>query len=401
MKKFIILILCILIGQGVFSQSQKAAQRFLQKVDKALGKREAHSYKATLTIKESLVVDTFSMEGKVYLLKNAKDRFFGYNLWIETDLFSSFYLQGKYYMIDNINRKIYPGKFLDPKKVDRQKGPFFRSKSDKLFDEFLHPDSAFYRLSQDPSYVLEIERNGFCSNTIIVRARNISGRVVKNIDTLSGFLIEMEFDRKTKMPLRISRKGLGAWSNFYHSIEFQHEELSNDTLFNFFNEFLLNTDFEIIQPKVDKKVDDSKPNYNKALPTIHLNDYKGKSYKLEDYQGQVILLDFWYSSCAPCIKASPFVDKLKNKYEEAGLLVLGMNPVDKVPRVERHYNRHGMSYNTLMCTREARIALDVSSYPTFIIVDKSGRIVHKVTGFSPAIMNNLEKIIQSYLKEEN
>lgn len=45
---------------------------------------------------------------------------------------------------------------------------------------------------------------------------------------------------------------------------------------------------------------------------------------LEDLKGKVVLLDFWDTWCAPCIKSMPLVQELSTKYRESGLVVIGI-----------------------------------------------------------------------------
>ncbi len=59
-------------------------------------------------------------------------------------------------------------------------------------------------------------------------------------------------------------------------------------------------------------------NYNwrgKVFPNIHYTDLSGKSQSLDNINTDIVLLDFWYIACQPCLKAFPYIDDLQQKYK--------------------------------------------------------------------------------------
>ena len=400
MRKIYILFLFACFALTLSAQSERSAIRYLKKADKALAKQTHLNYKAKVFFKESLVLDTFYAQGNVTLLRNPRDRFFGYDLYISTDVLSNFYRQSRYYALDNGKKKMYPGQYLDPKKVDRSKGPFNRSGTNQLFDGFLRTDSAFYQLSQNPRYTITKEKDGFCAKTIKITAQSQYGYAQLNGDTLSGYSIEIIFDRKSKLPLKITRKGLGVWSNFYQSIQLEHIPVAKDSLERFFSQFIFNLDYEEVKTNYSKEsASNDQKEELKPLPSIELKDYTGKTVNLSDYKGKVILLDFWYSTCKPCIKAAPFVEALIEKHGKDKFVVIGMNPVDNQQGIQRYYEKRAMSYTTLLCTKKLKRKLDVQSYPSFILVNQNGEIELHKAGFSEMGMREIDQKIEHLLKE--
>ncbi|HFC93033.1 MAG TPA: TlpA family protein disulfide reductase, partial [Leucothrix mucor] len=52
---------------------------------------------------------------------------------------------------------------------------------------------------------------------------------------------------------------------------------------------------------------------------------KGKPIDLTAYKGKVVLVDFWASWCSPCRQSFPWLNKMQQKYEAKGLVIIGAN----------------------------------------------------------------------------
>jgi peroxiredoxin len=128
-------------------------------------------------------------------------------------------------------------------------------------------------------------------------------------------------------------------------------------------------------------------------PDFILANTDGETVKLSDYKGKLILLDFWYCACKPCIKASFALDKLQKEYRERGLVVLGMNTMDKAGKIKRHQKKYEMKYMSVLCSREVRNAYKVNSYPSIYLIDENGKILFSTSGYSSQLYLELKMAI--------
>ena len=63
----------------------------------------------------------------------------------------------------------------------------------------------------------------------------------------------------------------------------------------------------------------------RPAPDFQLTDSEGKTFRLSDYKGRLLLLDFWPSWCVPCVGEFPNIKKTIQKYETKPLSVVGIN----------------------------------------------------------------------------
>ncbi len=133
-------------------------------------------------------------------------------------------------------------------------------------------------------------------------------------------------------------------------------------------------------------------------PQWTLISLKGDTLSLSDFKGKVVLLDFFYKSCMPCVWALPALQSLHEKYSDKGLVVLGINPFDtKEDDIEGFLKKQGVTYTVFLNGENIAEKYRVSGYPTMYLIDKKGKILHVQTGYGEGVEQKLEKIIKENL----
>jgi peroxiredoxin len=112
----------------------------------------------------------------------------------------------------------------------------------------------------------------------------------------------------------------------------------------------------------------------------------GKEFKLEDYIGKkVILLDFWYTHCPPCVQAIPDISKFNAEMQDKGLVVFGLNSVDNQPRnmdnLKRFLSNRDISYDIIMTQPEVDKAYKIEGYPSMYVIGLDGKIAYVEVGY--------------------
>ncbi len=134
-------------------------------------------------------------------------------------------------------------------------------------------------------------------------------------------------------------------------------------------------------------------------PGWELKDLDGKTVKLSDFEGKVIILDFWATWCGPCKKEIPGFVELQKKYGRDGLAIIGVSLDEGGPQAVKPFlKKLGVSYPVVM--GNGGITSDyggIEAIPTTFIINRKGMIVHKHLGFEEEHVFETE--IKSLLKE--
>jgi peroxiredoxin len=132
-----------------------------------------------------------------------------------------------------------------------------------------------------------------------------------------------------------------------------------------------------------------------------LRDIDGKTVRLSDYRGSVVVVNFWATWCTPCHAEMPHLDRLYKQYRDQGFVVLSiaMDGPETIAGVAPTVRRLALSYPVLL-DEETRV---VASYnprreaPFTLIIDRNGAIVWTKVGYSSGDEIALEKQIQANL----
>jgi thiol-disulfide isomerase/thioredoxin len=113
----------------------------------------------------------------------------------------------------------------------------------------------------------------------------------------------------------------------------------------------------------------------------------GKTVKLSDLRGKIVVLDFWASWCGPCMRALPDTEALYKKLKDKGLLVYAVNVEGDEAKASAAAKSLGLTIPVLMAKPDAKGQYNwssqqiadyrVSGIPRVFLIDKDG-IVQKI-----------------------
>ena len=121
-----------------------------------------------------------------------------------------------------------------------------------------------------------------------------------------------------------------------------------------------------------------------VAPMIELSDLSGRKYRLADYKGRTVVLNFWASWCPPCRAELPELAEFHDTVNPADTALVSINlySSERSPgQLPAFIEKHGIDYPVLLDKEGlAAAAFGINTIPTTFIIDPDGRIKNRVTG---------------------
>jgi len=121
----------------------------------------------------------------------------------------------------------------------------------------------------------------------------------------------------------------------------------------------------------------------RAVPAVAMTTIEGEQLRLDALKGSVVLVNFWATTCAVCLREMPRLAGLFEKYRSQGYRMVAVAmPYDPPNRVLDYVKRHPVAFDVALDVDGAvlRAFGDVPGTPTSFLVDKRGNIVRKYLG---------------------
>jgi peroxiredoxin len=132
------------------------------------------------------------------------------------------------------------------------------------------------------------------------------------------------------------------------------------------------------------------------LKELNFKDNNGNSITLDSLKGKVIVLNFWFIGCKPCVEEIPDLNRIKEKYKDDNVEFFAIT-FDSKKKLDDFAKKKSFNFTIVPNSMNIIRQFYVNSYPTTIIVDKDRKIhlVDDLLVFD--LMNKIEKMIKQYL----
>ncbi|QBR75517.1 TlpA family protein disulfide reductase [Microbacterium sediminis] len=123
----------------------------------------------------------------------------------------------------------------------------------------------------------------------------------------------------------------------------------------------------------------------------------GDELSSDDVAGDVVVVNFWYASCGPCIVEAPDLEAVWQEYRDEDVSFVGVNTYDQADTARSFAAENGVTYPSIIDVNSGDVKLafaaatPIQATPTTLVLDREGRVAALVIGQleSPSILSTL------------
>jgi len=144
-----------------------------------------------------------------------------------------------------------------------------------------------------------------------------------------------------------------------------------------------------------------------SASNVQITKLDGGAFKLSDFQGKVLVVDFWATYCPPCVRQVPRLAELSRKYRDKGLEVIGLTSDDKADQgqVVEFLKKAGADYtvgydNQWLSSAFLKGTEDDTGQPPIpqlFVISREGRVVDHFIGEDP--QRGIQDVEQSVIQQ--
>ena len=137
---------------------------------------------------------------------------------------------------------------------------------------------------------------------------------------------------------------------------------------------------------------------NRIAPDFELKTLAGRTFKLSDFRGKAVIVNFWATYCGPCRVEMPWLIDLYKQYQSQGLEIVGvyMDDDGEQQQVANFVREVGVNYTVLLGNHTVGDAYGGARFlPQTFFIDRDGHIAASATGMKSK--SEFETVIKQLL----
>jgi len=143
---------------------------------------------------------------------------------------------------------------------------------------------------------------------------------------------------------------------------------------------------------------------SKVPADFDIRTFDGRTIKLSNYRGKVLVMDFWATWCPPCRLETPQLARLARENRDHGLEVIGMHIDDRgrssSEDIRKFIDNYGITYTVGLATDDmftAYLGTEDDTIPQTLVFGRDGRLVKHLSGYSQSHGKLLDEAVNQAL----
>ncbi len=134
------------------------------------------------------------------------------------------------------------------------------------------------------------------------------------------------------------------------------------------------------------------------LEELNLEDINGVKFNLENLKGKVIVLNFWFTQCKPCVAEFPELNNIKEKYKNQDVEFFAVTWNNK-ETIEKFLLNHKLDFNIIPNGKLIIDKFKIPHYPYNIVIDKNGKVEYINDVLVLNVLKKLDNKVSELLKK--
>lgn len=112
----------------------------------------------------------------------------------------------------------------------------------------------------------------------------------------------------------------------------------------------------------------------------------GDAVSSDDFRGEVLVVNFWFAACGPCIVEAPILEDVWQAKQDDGVAFLGINTYDQPETAISFARDNGISYPSVIDINDKQVSFafaqvtPIQATPTTLVLDREGRVAARIIG---------------------
>ena len=157
-------------------------------------------------------------------------------------------------------------------------------------------------------------------------------------------------------------------------------------------------DEKMVWEEIKKQGDGNSELIGKDAIPFSVKDINGNEHSLNNLKGKIIVMNFWFVECKPCIIEIPELNELVKKYESKEVVFLGFATND-TSTLNSFLKEMDFLYKIIPNSKEIAADYEVLGYPTHVVIDQNSKIAFLTSGLKPTTIQDIENTIENLIKQ--